>query len=214
MKRIVTALAAVLTLTLAGVLGGASAAHAAPAAPATTTCSTAYLDGDFRLGPATTPDRGIVALELIGYNRFDGLSPQQFLARYWNSAASSWDYPPDNGYLIVNGQPVEFQTTLGPGQSVDRYGSLDGGFLAPFGIPYAARSLPPWNLDDKQAFTCNYHTYKVLKPFAVEAGPIAPAFGQPGLGLQYQLVSSLLPGHPSGANVTWLVGNGYLAATN
>ncbi len=39
-------------------LGGASAAHAAPAAPTTTTCSTAYLGRDFRLGPATTPDRG------------------------------------------------------------------------------------------------------------------------------------------------------------
>lgn len=210
MKRIVTALAAVLTLTL----GGASAAHAAPAAPATTTCSTAYLDGDSRLGPATTPDSGIIALELIDYNRLDGLSPQQFLARYWNSAANSWDYPPDNGYLIVNGQPVEFQATLGPGQSVDRYGSLYGSFLAPFGIPYATRLLPPQNLDDQEAFACNYHTYKVLKPFAVEAGPIAPAFGQPGLGLQYQLVSSLLPGDPASANVNWLVDNGYLAATN
>ena len=212
MKRIVTALAAVLSLTLAGVLGGASAALAAPAA---TTCSTAFLDGDSRLGPATTPDSGIVALELIGYDRLDGLSPQQFLARYYNSATSSWDYPPDNGYLIVNGRPVEFQTTLGPGQSVDRFGSPGGSFLAPFGIPYAARSLPPSNLDDQQqGLTCNYYTYKVLKPFAVEAGPIAPAFGQPGLGLQYQLVSTLLPGDPVSATVNWLVSNGYLAATN
>ena len=29
------------------------------------------------------------------------------------------------------------------------------------------------------------HTYKVLKPFEVQAGKIAPAFGQPGLGTQY-----------------------------
>jgi Tuberculosis necrotizing toxin len=109
---------------------------------------------------------------------------------------------------------VEFQQTLEPGQAIDRYGSLYGSFLAPFATPYAARSIPPSSLDDSPGFTCNYHTYKVLKAFTVEAGPIAPAFGQPGLGLQYQLVSSLLPGDPSTANVYWLVDNGYLAATN
>ncbi|HWD09373.1 MAG TPA: TNT domain-containing protein [Actinomycetota bacterium] len=43
------------------------------------------------------------------------------------------------------------------------------------------------------AFTCNDHLYRVVKAFKVEAGPIAPGFGQPGYGRQYQLVGSLLP---------------------
>ena len=47
-----------------------------------------------------------------------------------------------------------------------------------------------------------------------EAGPIAPGFGQPGLGLQYQLVSSLLAGDPATANVMWLISNGYLRSLN
>jgi Tuberculosis necrotizing toxin len=190
------------------------AASADPVAAPTTSCSNAYLDGDYRLGPATTPNWGVVALELVSYHRFDGLTPQQFIADYWNSATGSWNYPPDNGYLIVAGHPVEFQQTLEPGQQIDRFGSLYGGFLAPYGTPYAARSIPPSSLDNATGFTCNYHTYKVTKAFTVEAGPIAPAFGQPGLGLQYQLVSSLLPGDPATANVYWLVDNGYLTATN
>lgn len=207
-----TALAAAIVLALATATP-TIAATAAPAAPSAQ-CSASYLDGDYRLGPATTPDRGIVAPELFGYNRFDGLSPEQFLADYWDSTTGSWDYPADNGYLIVHGHPVEFQVTLKAGQSIDRYGSLYGSFLAPFGTPYAARSIPPSSLDDAPGFTCDYHTYKVARAFTVEAGPIAPAFGQPGLGLQYQLVSSLLPGDPSDADLYWLVDNGYVTATN
>jgi hypothetical protein len=212
MKRIAIALAGAIVAVLATLVPSIAAA-AAPVTPRTG-CSAAYLDNDYRLGPATTPHQGIVARELIGYNRFGRLSPQNFLADYWDSATSSWDYPPDNGYLILGGQPVEFQVTLVPGESIDRYGSLYGSFLAPFGTPYADRSIPPSSLDDSPGFTCNYHTYRVTKAFAVEAGPIAPAFGQPGLGLQYQLRSSLLPGDPSTADVYWLVEGGYLTATN
>jgi hypothetical protein len=212
MRRFAIALAGAVVVVLA-TAAPVIAAATVPVAPGTG-CSADYLDGDYRLGPAATPDRGIVARELIGYNRFDGLSPEQFLADYWDSATGLWNYPPDNGYLILDGQPVEFPVTLEPGQPIDRYGSLYGGFLAPFGTSYAARSIPPSSLDDAPAFTCNYHTYKVAKAFAVEAGPIAPAFGQPGLGLQYQLRSALLPGDPGNANVYWLVDHGYLVVTN
>lgn len=41
------------------------------------------------------------------------------------------------------------------------------------------RALPPG------ANTSIHNTFKVLKPFEVQAGKIAPAFGQPGLGTQY-----------------------------
>lgn len=96
-----------------------------------------------------------------------------------------------------------------------RSASLERAALpVPSPVVYWARSLPPSNLDDATGFTCNYHTNNVLKAFKVEAGPAAPAFGQPGLGLQYQLVASLLPGDPAHASVQWLLVHGYLAATN
>jgi hypothetical protein len=222
LKRIGIALAGAATALLASLapVTAATAATAPATAPAAaavavrTGCSAGYLDSDYLLGPATTPNRGVVALELDGYRRFDGMTPQRFIDRYWDPSTGSWKYPPDNGFLLIGGKPVEFRLTLEPGEPLDRFGSLYGGFLAPAGTLYSNRSIPPSNLDDSPGFTCNYHAYRVLKAFKVEAGPVAPAFGQPGLGLQYQLLSSLLPGDPSTANVFWLVDHGYLAASN
>ena len=228
MRRIVIALAGAATAVLASLApltaatATAAAATAPSAAPATapaaaaarTGCSAYYLDSDYRLGPATTPNRGVVALELDGYRRFDGMTPQRFIDRYWDPSTGSWKYPPDNGFLLVDGKPVEFRLTLEPGEPLDRFGSLYGGFLAPAGTLYSARSIPPSSLDDSPGFTCNDHAYRVLKAFKVEAGPVAPAFGQPGLGLQYQLLSSLLPGDPATAEVLRLVDHRYLAASN
>jgi Tuberculosis necrotizing toxin len=184
-----------------------------------TQCSTAYFDGNSLLGPQTLPAGGPIAPIVRGYQRLAGLSEKQFLATYWdltaNGGQGGWRYPPDNGFLIVSGHPVEFPSILWPGQEVDRFGSQYGSFLAPEDTPYAERALPPQSLDDfDPAFTCNYHLYLVLKPFKAEAGPIAPGFGQPGLGLQYQLVSSLLAGDPATANVMWLISNGYLRSLN
>nr|WP_134006437.1 TNT domain-containing protein [Streptomyces sp. 846.5] len=105
---------------------------------------------------------------------------------------------------------METTQQLLPGQDIDRYGSEYGSFLAPAGLPYATRSIPPQSLDGQPAAGCNYHDYKVLKPFAVDAGPIAPWFNQPGLGWQYQLDTSLLPDGPAQLNVLWLVNNDYL----
>lgn len=207
-------------MLLGGVLAVPVAAPAAAAGPAATDrCSTDYLDGDARLGPRGLPDRGTVAAELIGWRRFGGLDERRFLSTYWDPAANGgkggWRYPPDNGFLIVAGQPVEAPDTLPAGERVDRFGSEYGGFLAPAGTPYAMRSIPPQSLDTYDpAYTCNYHVYRVLKPFTVEGGPIAPAFAQPGYGVQYQVVADLLPGHPATANTRWLIDNGYLARAN
>ena len=50
---------------------------------------------------------GPVAPMLFGYDRFAGLTPQQFIATYWDPSASAgkggWRYPPANGYLLING---------------------------------------------------------------------------------------------------------------
>jgi hypothetical protein len=216
LRRIVIALAGTAIVVLAGLapMTTAKAAQAEAPAAARTGCSASYLGSDSRLGPATIPNRGAIALELSGYRRLDGMTRQRFIKRYWDPSTKSWRYPPDSGFLIVGGKPVKFRLTLEPGEPLDRYGSLYGRFLAPTGTLYSARSIPPSSLNDSPGFTCNYHTYKVLKAFKVEGGPVAPAFGQPGLGLQYQLLSSLLPGDPAQANVFWLIDHGYLAATN
>jgi hypothetical protein len=187
------------------------------ASPASATqCSAADYNGDPRLGPAQLPTAGPVGLELRGYDRFGGLTPEQFLATYWDPTAfgghGGWRFPPANGFQIgPDGQPVEQVLPLRPGQSIDRYGSEFGSFLAPAGLPYAKRAIPPQSLDNlSQPAACNYHLYRVLREFRVDGGPIAPGLGQPGGGVQYLLVSSLVPGAPDRINVLWLIANGYL----
>jgi hypothetical protein len=143
----------------------------------------------------------------------------QFLATYWdpaaNSGAGGFIFPPDNGYVIgPNGQPEVSQVALQPGSDIDRYGSEFGMFLSPAGLPYAMRSIPPRNLDSTPPASCNYHDYQVLKAFTFDTGPIAPWFAQPGLGTQYQLDPTLIPGAPASTNVMWLLANGYLARIN
>ncbi|WP_198042233.1 TNT domain-containing protein [Kitasatospora azatica] len=174
-------------------------------------CSAAFESGDPRLGPEQLPTTGPVGRELIGYQRTGGAGAQEFLNQYYDSAAGSWKYPPSNGYLIgLNGQPIELEQPLLPGQHIDRFGSEYGSFLAPEGLPYASRSIPPQSLDGNPAAGCNYHDYRVLKTFKVHAGPIAPWFNQPGYGWQYQLDATLVPGAPDRINVGWLITNGYL----
>jgi hypothetical protein len=210
-RRLVVAVVGVLGL----VLGPAS-----PAVPATfsfaTQCSVEDFNGDPRLGPRELPTWGSVGFELLSYDRFGGLTPAQFLATYWdpaaNGGAGGWRYPPANGFLIGPfGQPVHTAMSLFAGQLLDRYGSEFGAFLAPTGSPYSSRAIPPQSLDNTTTpGTCNYVAYRVARSFSVDGGPIAPAFGQPGLGLQYMLVGALVPGAPERLNVRWLIDNGYL----
>jgi hypothetical protein len=200
-----------------GGAGAAGAGHAdrsasrGPALAGLDQCSTVDFDGDARLGPALLPLIGTVGREVAGYRRTGGLGAAPFLAKYYNSGSGSWIYPPDNGYVTgPGGQPEEGQLQLFAGQDIDRFGSVFGSFLAPAGVPYSARSIPPQSLDSTPAGGCNYHDYQVTKSFTVDAGPIAPWFGQPGGGTQFQLDGSLVPGAPAALNVMWLLSNGYL----
>ncbi|MGI8802258.1 MAG: TNT domain-containing protein [Solirubrobacteraceae bacterium] len=210
--RWATALAAVLVLGLG--FGAPAAARPASA------CSNTFFAGDERLGPDQLQGIGMVAPILAGYDRLAGLTPAQFIAIYWdptaNGGAGGWRFPPENGFLLTaTGRPIEHVAPLPPGDRIDRFGSEFGAFLAPVDTPYFERSLPPMSLDNfDPAYTCNYHVYRVIRQFAVEEGPIAPAFGQPGHGEQFQLVGSLVPGGPSRLNVIWLIANGYLARAN
>jgi Tuberculosis necrotizing toxin len=244
MKLILSVGMAVAAVTLAPAIGSATAASSAQVTPAchtfpvplppflpctpsldaaaVTQCSTAYFDGDPRLGPERLPAPIVseVGTQVILYQRTGAEPAQQFLTEYYDPAANGgkggWRYPPSNGYVIdSHGQPVEAPHTLPVGHLIDRYGSEFGAFLAPQGTPYAERSIPPQSLDTSDpAYTCNYHRYRVIKEFTVEAGPIAPWFKQRGGGEQYQVDGALLPGAPNRPNVMWLIGSGYLQRLN
>ncbi len=85
-------------------------------------------------------------------------------------------YPPNNGFQGTPGR-----ASVIPGAKLDRYGGTGGSYLSPAGTPVAARSLPP------EAELRPLHSYEVVKPFEVDAGAVAPWFGQPGGGIQYRL---------------------------
>lgn len=91
---------------------------------------------------------------------------------------------------------------LSVGTKLDRYGSPDGAFLSPHGTPYDQRSLAPGSRGN------DYYEYEVVKPLPVIRGEIAPAFNQPGGGVQ------ILPKFTDRVNVEWLVRNGYLRRVN
>jgi len=185
-------------------------------------CSATFFESDRRLGPEQLPAPGLseVGDEVAGYRRTGQDTPEQFLAQYYDPTANggqgSFIYPPANGFVIKpDVYPEETPRALAVGTRLDRYGSEFGGFLAPYGAPYGARSIPPANLNTFDSrYTCNYHAYEVIKPFTVEAGPAAAWFAQPGGGEQYQLDGTLLPDKPTGANVKYLIDNGYLQRLN
>ncbi|MER6075085.1 TNT domain-containing protein [Streptomyces sp. NPDC001817] len=165
-------------------------------ASAPTTQYMPYYRNDWRLGPKYLPQTGALGKMLKGYQRTDHTSAARFLACYWETdpatGKSGWWYPDNHGFVLKNGKPVEHPVTLRKGQLVDLFGSGFGNFLAPAGTPYAKRAIPPSNLDQYVEYCpYSYHLYRVLQPFTVEAGPIRPWFGQPGLGLQYYTTETI-----------------------
>ncbi len=202
----------VLALAVVSMLLPAWGAAEGQAATKRTTCSTADFRGDARLGPKRLPNSGPLKTVLRGYDRLDGMTANRYLATYYDDAGKTWRYPPQGGYLLTpEGAPVKMQLTIFTGQRIDRFGSEFGSYLSPEGTPYGARGIPPQSLDNTTTpATCNYSRYKVLKDIPVYSGPIAPALGQPGFGLQYVLDAAIFPGSPANFNVGYLVTNGFL----
>ena len=108
----------------------------------------------------------------------------------FKEANGSTKWPPNDG--AVKGTVHDF--TLVKGTIVDRFGYPGGSYISPYGTPYTSRALAPDSLDKP------YYVYRVLKPFPVEAGTIAPWFNMPGGGIQYKLTQS----------VQWYKDMGYL----
>ncbi|WP_250299513.1 TNT domain-containing protein [Streptomyces sp. A 4/2] len=224
MNRIRTVLAA-LTITAATVVAPAAASAAPPppqqadrtpaVAQRHAPCSGEF-HADSRLGPQWLPTKHEkpVGPLLKGYKRTGQLSPSAFLAKYWEGPADtgSWKYPPNDGFKEVNGQVDKEPSKLRTGERLDRFGSEYGSYLAPAGDSYAKRALPPQSLNTRDAtMPCDYHVYKVTKPFWVWQGGIAPWFEQPGGGQQIKLDQVFLnPGEGQRLNVKWLLDHHYL----
>jgi len=92
-----------------------------------------------------------------------------------NEVGAAW--PLNRGFVAGEGARASVLT----GQVLDRYGGPGGSFLSPAGTPAAARSLSP-GVELRPL-----NSYQVIKPFEASGGRVAPAFGQPGLGLQFDL---------------------------
>ncbi|KAK4227467.1 hypothetical protein QBC38DRAFT_536530 [Podospora fimiseda] len=158
---------------------------------------TKYLCGDPRLGPQFLPQIDPVLSPLFDiYDRFGGLCPGQFIEAWFNTTTKWWNYPLLNGFAKTDDNvPIQGNVTLAVGTLIDRFGGEGGNFVAPAGAPYMQRSLPPSNLNTLEGndsrYLYNYRVYSVVKPLLVLSGPIAPWFGQPGAGVQYQLYQSV-----------------------
>lgn len=183
-------------------------------------CGPPYVEGRSELGPVFLPRTGYFGALVRGYVRYGGLTLVRFIFRYRDQTTnpSSWRYPPDLGFAHSggwsNGRVLRARMNLRVGALTDRFGSPFGTFLAPAGTGFGARALPPDSLDTRAAdpaHLCNYHLYRVTRAFDVDAGPIAPAFQQPGGGQQYLLVAAYVPQAPPTINVQWLLDNGYLS---
>jgi hypothetical protein len=171
-----------------------------------------YVCGDARLGPKRLPTHLPLDSLLDIYDRFGGLCPGQFLAKWFNSTSGYYNYPPDNGFqLNTASAPIEGTIAFPVGFLMDRFGSEYGSFVSPASAPYMQRALPPSNLDTPASdprsvslfksmivsdllnrYPYNYHVYRVLQPFNALSGPIAAWFGQPGQGVQYQLATNII----------------------
>ncbi len=72
------------------------------------------------------------------------------------------------------------EQALTKGTIIDRYGSNGTGrYFSPDGSSFESRALPPFMKN------MPYERYEIIRDFNCKAGPIAPWFDQPGMGVQY-----------------------------
>jgi filamentous hemagglutinin len=120
-----------------------------------------------KLAPGSTLSTEEIAMNAIqknGWKKPDG---------------SNW-YPPNDGAILG----TESLAVLPVGTTLNRMGGTGekSAFLSTVETPISSRSLPPWS------DTSVIDTYIVMKPLPVGKSTIAPAYGQNGLGIQYNTV--------------------------
>jgi hypothetical protein len=200
-----------------------------------TPATTKFYQDNVLLGPKPLPQKVPVVPLLDQYQRFGQMSLDSFYHQFikpWLGTPGSWIWPPGtDGFDMKKGPPFgvpdRTKITLKPGTVLDRFGYATGRYLAPLGASFSSRALPPQALETPDHTTpdyqgvkwnnqiippSNYHVYCVQNAFSVDAGPIAPWFGQPGRGTQYVLAAGYVPDDPSDqTNVQWLLSHGPLS---
>ena len=108
--------------------------------------------------------------------------------------------------LLIHGVALPHARTLGRRDCESAEIHCNAGkFVSAAESPYDQRALPPSNLDtppDAPDYPFNYHVCTVNKTLPVIGGPIAPWFGQPGLGAQFYIGDT--------GNILQLIEKGYL----
>lgn len=109
-----------------------------------------------------------------GYQQAKGLNVNPWTNKSLEQGLQPY-YPANDG-AVAGSKTSEY---LMPGDKIDRYGHNYGKFFSEPGTPAPMRALPPGNSGD-------HNVYQVVKPIPVVKSTIAPAFNQPGGGVQYQ----------------------------
>jgi len=114
----------------------------------------------------------------------------------WLTPTGKTWWPPGSG----NVPGTEFQTTLGVGTRLDRYGGTGANstFLAPSNTPLGQRALSP------TTNTAVRDEYVVLRPLPVEQSNTMPWFGQQGMGVQFDTSKEI------GMTIPQLIEQGFL----
>jgi hypothetical protein len=139
------------------------------------------------------------------------LSTAKWVSAEYRWRSHKWYYGPSNWCF---GRPIWqrvwlVESYIHTGYQYKGSNILLGSYISAADAPYSQRALPPSNLDTSPSapdFPYNYHIYKVLKPLSVVGGPIAPWFGQPGLGAQFYTGGT--------GNIMALIAAGYLERLN
>jgi hypothetical protein len=92
-----------------------------------------YICGDKRLGPSRLPNKLPLGTFVTGYDRFGGLSPNDFLGKWYNTTEgpdgreAGWIYPEKYGFELDEEKlPIKANVDLMPGTLVDRFGYNTG----------------------------------------------------------------------------------------
>lgn len=127
------------------------------------------------------------------YDPLGGLPRDDWNREFWPTGNRDAHGNPELVWPDPQAHPQGFSTpedrtptVLEPGAVFDRFGPGFGQFGSPLGTTFPERALPPHSLD------AGYHRYEVIRPLPIWEGPIAPAMGQLGGGIQYYFPNAIV----------------------